>query len=211
VSDDDLALIPLSCGIGLFPGVCVPLTRMAASVGVARNRVAGIRTRHTQASEAAGIARRAAPSAVVDPVRPPGAQDTVQARCRGCRPRAGSRPTMTSCLSSTDSCQHSTHGGGEAAQLMVGTQVPEKQQRLLAAIAWASFGVSTALTLVLLDWRGAGAAKPLWAFALPTASGIVGGIAGFRAQQELLGAVAVAFGSLCVPVAIFVVGALHGP
>ena len=94
---------------------------------------------------------------------------------------------------------------------MVRAQVPEKQQRLLATIAWVSFPVSTALTLVLLDWQGTGVAKPLWAFALPAVSGIVGGVAGFRAQKQLLGALAVAFGLLCVPVTIFVVGLLSGP
>lgn len=94
---------------------------------------------------------------------------------------------------------------------MVKGQVSDKQQRILATIAWVSFPVSAALTLVLLDWQGTGVAKPLWAFALPTVSGIVGGIAGFRAQKELLGALAVAVGLLCVPVTIFVVGLLYGP
>jgi hypothetical protein len=60
VSDDGLALIPLLFGIGLLPVVCVPLTRMAASGGVGRNSAAGIRTRHTQASEAAWAAGHAA-------------------------------------------------------------------------------------------------------------------------------------------------------
>lgn len=75
---------------------------------------------------------------------------------------------------------------------MVRAQAPEKQQRILAAIAWVSFPDSTALTLVLLDWRGAEVAKLLWVFTLPAVSGFVGGIAGFRAQKELLGALAVA-------------------
>jgi hypothetical protein len=94
---------------------------------------------------------------------------------------------------------------------MVRAQVPEKQPRVLATIAWVSFPVSTALTLVLFDGQGAEVAKPWWAFALPTVSGIVGGIAGVRARKELLGALAVAFGLLCVPVAMFVVGLLYGP
>ncbi|MHC5557911.1 hypothetical protein [Kocuria sp. U4B] len=94
---------------------------------------------------------------------------------------------------------------------MLRTQIPKKQQRILAAIAWASIPVSIALTLALLDWQGTGVAKPLWAFALPAVSGIVGGIAGFRAQKELLGALAVAIGLLSVPVTIFVVGLLYGP
>jgi hypothetical protein len=94
---------------------------------------------------------------------------------------------------------------------LVKAPVPETRKRILATIAWASFPVSTALTLMLLDWQGTGVAKPLWTFALPPVSGLVGGIAGFRAQKEILGAVAVAFGLLCVPVAIFVVGLLYGP
>jgi len=60
VSDDALALIPLSCGSGLLPGVCVPSTRRAASGRVDRNNVAGIRTRHTHASGAAWVAGHAA-------------------------------------------------------------------------------------------------------------------------------------------------------
>lgn len=60
VSDDGLALIPLLFGIGLLPGVYVPLTRMAASGGVGRNRAAGSRTRYTQASDAAWVAGHAA-------------------------------------------------------------------------------------------------------------------------------------------------------
>jgi hypothetical protein len=94
---------------------------------------------------------------------------------------------------------------------MVQAQNSKQQPRVRVTIAWVSFPVSTALTLVLFDWQGAGVAKPLWAFALPTVSGIVGGIAGYRARKELLGALAVAFGLLCVPVAIFVVGLLYGP
>jgi hypothetical protein len=94
---------------------------------------------------------------------------------------------------------------------MVRAPGPGNQQHILETIAWASFPVSAALTLVLLDWQGAGAAKPLWAFALPTLSGTAGGIAGFRARKALLGALAVAVGLLCVPVAIFVVGLLCGP
>lgn len=93
----------------------------------------------------------------------------------------------------------------------MGAPVPEKHPRIFATIAWVSFPVSAALALVLLDWQGTGVAKPLWAFVLPTVSGIVGGFAGFRAQKELLGALAVAVGLLCVPVTIFVVGLLHGP
>jgi hypothetical protein len=60
VSDDGLALIPLLFGIGLLPVVCVAVTRMAASGGVVRNSAAGIRTRHTQASDAAWAAGHAA-------------------------------------------------------------------------------------------------------------------------------------------------------
>lgn len=60
MSDDSLALIPLLFGIGLLPAVCVPLTRMAASGGVDRNSVVGIRTRHTQVSDAAWVAGHAA-------------------------------------------------------------------------------------------------------------------------------------------------------
>jgi hypothetical protein len=37
------------------------------------------------------------------------------------------------------------------AQLTARAHVPEQQQRILAAVAWTSFPVSTALTLVLLD------------------------------------------------------------
>lgn len=51
---------------------------------------------------------------------------------------------------------------------MAGAHVPEEPQRIMAAVARLSFPVSTALTLVLLDWQGTGEAQPLWAFALPT-------------------------------------------
>jgi hypothetical protein len=60
VSDDLLALIPLLFGVGLIPVAGVPMARMAATGVLERNGVAGIRTRHTQASDAAWAAGHAA-------------------------------------------------------------------------------------------------------------------------------------------------------
>jgi hypothetical protein len=56
VSDDILAVIPLLFGVALIPTVGVLVTRMAAEGTIARNGAAGIRTRHTQASDAAWVA-----------------------------------------------------------------------------------------------------------------------------------------------------------
>lgn len=56
MSDDLLAVIPLLFGVALIPTVGVLVTRMAAEGNIARNGAAGIRTRHTQASDAAWVA-----------------------------------------------------------------------------------------------------------------------------------------------------------
>lgn len=107
--------------------------------------------------------------------------------------------------------EHSPRGGEKAAQIVARDKTPAGQQHILVSVAWLSFPVSTALTLVLIDWQDTGVAKLLWAFVLPAVSGIVGGIAGLRAQKELLGGSAAAFGILAVPVAIHVVVLLYGP
>lgn len=60
MSDDILALIPLLFGVVLIPTVGVLVTRMAAEGNMARNGAAGIRTRHTKASDAAWVAGHAA-------------------------------------------------------------------------------------------------------------------------------------------------------
>jgi hypothetical protein len=69
-----MALIPLALSVVLVAVVIVVVTRMAAEGRLARNGSAGIRTRHTQASDAAWVAghaaalpavRRAVPLAVV--------------------------------------------------------------------------------------------------------------------------------------------------
>ena len=60
MNDDILALVPLLVGVVLIPTVGVLVTRMAAEGNIARNGAAGIRTRHTKASEAAWVAGHAA-------------------------------------------------------------------------------------------------------------------------------------------------------
>ena len=60
MNDDILALVPLLFGVALVPTVGVLVTRMAAEGDIARNGAAGIRTRHTKASEAAWVAGHAA-------------------------------------------------------------------------------------------------------------------------------------------------------
>ncbi|WP_144837140.1 SdpI family protein [Kocuria rosea] len=60
MSDDILAVIPLLFGVALIPTVGVLVTRMAAEGNLARNGAAGIRTRHTKASDAAWVAGHAA-------------------------------------------------------------------------------------------------------------------------------------------------------
>ncbi|MFW6186952.1 MAG: hypothetical protein ACOC84_02990 [Actinomycetota bacterium] len=52
MSDDALGLIPLLFAVVLVPVVCVAVTRSAAEGGLARDGAAGIRTRHTRASDA---------------------------------------------------------------------------------------------------------------------------------------------------------------
>ena len=60
MSEDLLALIPLLFGLVVIPAVCVPMTRAAAGGALDRNGLVGIRTRHTQASDAAWVTGHAA-------------------------------------------------------------------------------------------------------------------------------------------------------
>lgn len=90
-------------------------------------------------------------------------------------------------------------------------ETPRDQRRIMAVITWMSFPASVALTLVLIDWQDTGVAKPLWTFVLPTLSGVVGAIAGFRVQKEILGVAAGLFGVLAVPIGMIVITVLYGP
>lgn len=79
MSDEITDLIPLLFALLLLPGVSVPLVSWAADGSVERNAAAGIRTRHTQASDEAWFAGHSAALPVVRKMWPVAAVGLVSA------------------------------------------------------------------------------------------------------------------------------------
>ncbi|MUK01470.1 hypothetical protein GM708_05740 [Vibrio cholerae] len=69
MSEGTVGLTLLLLTLVLLPAVCVFVTRQAAEGSIGRNAAAGIRTRHTQASDGAWIAGHAAALPVVRRMR----------------------------------------------------------------------------------------------------------------------------------------------
>lgn len=79
MSDEIAGLIPLLFAVLVLPGMSVPLVSWAADGSIARNGAAGIRTRHTQASDEAWVAGHAAALPVVRKMWPVAAVGLVSA------------------------------------------------------------------------------------------------------------------------------------
>ena len=72
-------------------------------------------------------------------------------------------------------------------------------------------GVALATILLLPDWAGTGGARPIWLFALPIVSGLVG--AGFAAQSGHLwwALISALWGFFLIQATVMVLTLIGGP
>ena len=76
---------------------------------------------------------------------------------------------------------------------------------------WVMVGLALASALALIDWAGAGVAKPFWMFLLPTAFGLLGGIVAALKKNYGWALISLAFGMLGVQLLSVVVTLVQGP
>lgn len=76
---------------------------------------------------------------------------------------------------------------------------------------WVMMGLALASALALIDWAGAGVAKPIWMFLLPTAFGLLGGIVAALKKSFGWALISLAFGLLGVQLLSVVVTVIQGP